>query len=258
MQAQLNMTPQIYADPAMRPHLEKYYNKQYAPIHERIDQMEGQEPRTIKLRNADGTTSEGTELSAAQYRSAIPSFDKWLEMQQNFSSFDMAAQSESHIKHARKMLQNLEQHTPDTSSGVRTVFSDGNQIMAYINEDGGLVTHEGAHSLQRLKEQADRLNLTGEERISYLTEKGAEELSRRTENLQTTIYERGQSPTKREFSNTWYPHHNVDYSYDTALAEAQKHLETIESWHQQQMQNIYDMRAFLLQSMEEAQTQNAA
>lgn len=246
----------MFSDPSMRPHLKEYYEAVYEPMRERVAAMKeaeasGQAPNTVQT--PDGRV--GTELSAAQYESIIPSFDKWLDIQQNVvSSFDLEEQSTSGLERARESLERIENAlNPDQPSNVRTVFSDGDQILAYINKDGSLVTHEGGHALQKVAEQADKLNLTGEAKIAYIQEHGAAELSRRYSNLDVTHYNNTNMPTKREFAQKWYPGHNVDAAYNSMLEEAKAFLEQRDAWHKQQMQNLSEMRAFLIQSMEDTQ-----
>lgn len=247
----------IFSDPNMRSHLEKLYNAKYAPMRERIENMKeaeanGHAPNTVQTRNG----KIATELSAAQYEAAIPSFDKWLDIQQNvISPFDFAKQSESGLKRAQESLERIENDlNPEQPAQVRTVFSDGNQILGYINDDGSLVTHEGGSALQKVAEQADKLNLTGEAKIAYIQEHGAVELSRLYSNLDVTHYNDTNMPTKREFAQTWYPDHDVDASYNSMLKEAKTFLEQQEIFYKQQMQNLNEMRVFLIQSMEAVQS----
>ena len=198
----------------------------------------------------------GKELSAEQYRNAVPDFDKWLEMQQEFSS-RMADFTQKNIENARDMLTHLQDNHPDTSSGVNTVFANGDQILGYLTEEGGLVTHEGGAALQTISRRASDLGLTGEAKIAYIQKHGTEELARRHGNLQVTSYEGHNIPTKREFANTWYPHHDVDGNYQSSIKEATNQLEKAEELYQQQLKNRADMQAFLIRSMEEDQTTDA-
>lgn len=251
----------IFSNPDMRPHLEKLYNEKYAPMRERIEGMKeaeasGQGPRTVQT--PDGKTA--TELSAAKYEAAIPSFDKWLDIQQNvISPFDFAEQSKSGLEHARETLLRIENDlNPDHPSQVRTVFSNGNKILGYINYDGGLVTHDDGSALQKIAQQADKMNLVGEARIAYIEKHGAAQLSQQYADLDVTRYNHQNMPTKREFAEKWYPHHNVDAAYNNMLDEAKAFLEQQETFYNRQMQNLNEMRAFLIQSMEEAQRAEAA
>ncbi|WCL54494.1 hypothetical protein [Gimibacter soli] len=245
----------IFSNPEMRPHLEDYYEASYAPMRERIAGMKeaeanGEATRTIAFE--DGQI--GTELSAEQYESMIPSFDKWLEMQQNFSAFDMLEQSGDMLAHAEAAAARAERDlNPDLPSGVRTVFSDGDRILGYINKDGSLVTHEGGEALQSLAAGADALNLTGEARIAYLTKNGTAMLSRQHANLATTSYSDATMPTRREFAAKWYPDHDVDAAYESMLEDIRTSLAGRQSWHKQQMSNIAEMRAYLISSMQEAE-----
>lgn len=252
----INFGASMYSDPTMRPHLQKYYEAKYAPIHDRIDAMANEEPQTIQFENADGEMVTAKELSPEQYRKAVPDFDKWLEMQQEFSS-RMADFTKNNVENARDMLAHLQENHPDTSSGVNTVFSNGDQILGYLTEEGGLVTHEGGAALQTISRRASDLGLTGEAKIAYITQHGTAELSRRYGNLQVTSYEGQSIPSKREFANTWYPHHDVDGNYQSSIKEATSQLEKAEELYQKQLKNRADMQAFLIRSMEESQNANA-
>ncbi|MEZ5919201.1 MAG: hypothetical protein R3D66_04640 [Alphaproteobacteria bacterium] len=246
----------IFSDPNMRPHLETLYHSKYTPIRKRIEDMKEAEAKQ-KAPNIVRTRDEivGTELSASQYESVIPSFDKWLDIQQNVvSPFDFAEQSQSRFKYAQQSLAEIKNTLdPDHPSDVKTVFSDGAQILGYINGDSTLVFHEKGNALQKIITQANQLNLTGETKIAYLREHGAAELSRHYSNLHVIDYSDENVPTKREFLQKWYPNHNIDASYDSMLKDAGAFLEQQEALYKQQIQNLYEMRAFLIQSMEEAQ-----
>ncbi len=169
----------------------------------------------------------------------------------------MADFTASSIQNARDMLSHLQENHPDTSSGVNTVFASGDKILGYLTEDGSLVTHEGGAVLQTISRRASDLGLTGEAKIAYIQKHGAEELARRHGNLQVTSYEGHNIPTKREFANTWYPHHDVDGNYQSSIKEATKQLQKAEELYQQQLKNRADMQAFLIRSMEESQTATA-
>jgi len=219
---------EIFSDPSMRSYLEEYYDSKYAPFREHIAAMKeaeanGQAPKTITT--PDGTIAK--EFSADQYEAAIPSFDKWLELQEIFSAFDIAEQSSQMIKHAQSSLESLQKNfSPGQPSNVRTVFSDGDQILGYINNDGTVVSHNGAGILQELSQEAYRLNLSGEEKIAYLQEHGAAELSKRYPDLEVTKYTKDNSPTRSEFAQTWYPNHNESEAYTSALEDAKALPET--------------------------------
>ena len=247
----------MYSNPKMRPHLKDYYESRYAPIRERIEDMKdaaanGESPGTVSL--GDGRTA--TELSAAQYEAMIPSFETWLELQDRFSVFDMADLSASFVEHARDVFDAAEKaFGPDEPSGIRTVFADGERILGYTDEDGGVVTHDGGSALQAIAERADALGLTGEEKIAYIRRQGEDELSPLYPNLSVIDHDDGATPTRREFAQTWYAERNVDGAYDQAFREAEADLAKAEAWRQQQVRNLNGMRAFLLQAMEESQAE---
>ena len=245
----------MYSNPDMRSHLKAYYDSKYDAVREGLAarkeaEANGEFPTTIQTR--DGKTL--TAISAEKMEQAIPSFDKWLEVQQNIvSPFDFAEQAESGLERAQQHLDHMQSSLhPDQPSNVRTVFSHGSQILGYINEDGGLVTHEGGSALRRAARQAEQLNLTGEEKIAYIQEHGSAELSTLYADFEMTEYDEETTPTRREFSEQWYPHHDVGQAYASQLEAAQNELVEQQALYEQHLKNLNEMRAFLLQVMEES------
>ncbi|MDF1749436.1 MAG: hypothetical protein P1V34_11245 [Alphaproteobacteria bacterium] len=249
----IDFSANMYSDPAMRPHLKKLYDSQYAAFYERIDAMP-KTPSTVSMKMPDGQAVEAHEISAEQYRAAVPSFDKWLELQSRMLNDGNLPGSMQSIETARQHLQILEQNSPNSSSGVQTVFSNGNKILGYINVDGSLATHSGGSVLQDIARKADEMGLTGEAKITYLQEQGKKALSEQYSNLRVTQYDASNRPNKTEFARSWYGDHDVNESYQSALANAIAHLAEMETLHQQQMDRRNEMQAFLLQSMQEMQS----
>ena len=250
----LNFSTEMFSDPSMRPHLKALYDKKYSAIYDRIDAMEengASEPQTLRMRGPNGQEVEAKQFSADQYRAAIPSFDDWLEVQSTFTQ-RMSDMTENSVESARKMVEHLKQNGPDSPSGVRTVFSDGDRILGYINQDGSVVSHSGASALQDLAKRADTLNLKGEDKIAYIRDHAAAALSGRFGNLQITDYTSDTMPTKREFAAAWYPGHSAVNDYASNLAEAQNHLARMEEMYQNHQKNLSEMKAFLLQHIQEA------
>lgn len=252
---QVDYSPSIYSDPSMRSHLEKYYQQKYQPVYERIEAMEASEaagtaPKTVRLSDTD---TVAIELSAAQYRAAIPSFDKWLELQQGLSEAESRVFDDDAIERTQQRLDFIEDQHPDTSSGVRTVFSDGDRILGYVNDDGSVVTHDGGSALRTVAETADRMNLTGEERLDFIRAEGEKALASYSE-LEVTRYTADAMPTKRAFAEQWYPQHDVDSSYAGALAEMRQHLQWMDEQRERVARNRNDMMLFLIQSQQEADT----
>jgi len=100
----------MFSDPAMRPHLETYYNEQYQSFRDSLVERQkaednGDFPKSIQT--PDG--KELTPLSVSKMIDAIPSFDQWLDIQQNvISAFDFADQAKSILEHQRKNINYLE------------------------------------------------------------------------------------------------------------------------------------------------------
>lgn len=250
---ELDFSRAMYSDPAMRPHLKNLYEEKYSPIRERIAAMPEGEGRTISVRNPDGTVSQARELSANQYEAMIPTFDKWLDMQSTLSPFDFADRTEDMIERAQRALDRLEKNHPDSPSGVRAVFSQGDQILGYVQEDGSLVTHSGGAALRALSKLADDMNLGAEARIAFFADRGAAALSTGGDAVTVTRYDRSTMPSKRDFAAAWYPNHNVDTAFADTLSEARRHLAQLQQTHDRQEQSLSDMRSFLLNSIQAAQ-----
>ena len=249
---QIDFSASVYSDPAMRSHLEKYYQQKYQPVYDRIEAMEaaeaaGAEPQTLRIAGSDEVA---VEISAAQYRAAIPSFDKWLEIQTSWTESQARMFDESTIENAQQRLTFLEANDPDTSSGVQTVFADGDNILGYINQDGSVVTHSDGAALQRAADEAEALGLTGQDRIDYIRTRGEEALSARFGDLEVTDYTDADMPTKRAFAEQWYPEHDVDAAYRGSVESARAHVE----WVRQQVdliaRNRNEMMNFLIESLQ--------
>ncbi|WP_417843912.1 hypothetical protein [Thalassospira sp.] len=236
---------EMYSDPAMRPYLEQYYNKSYAPMRDRIATMRAQEPATITT--PDGTVAH--ELSPDQYEKMIPSFDKWLKMQQQLSAYDFQDQTEQMLKHAEQSVATLENRNPDSPSDVRVVFSNGDQILGYMDKKGGVATHSGAGALQAVSNKANDLGLVGED---YIIREGSKALSAQYHGLHVNQYTDQTAPTRREFLQTWYPGHDIDQEYSTALSEARDNLTQQQALHDRLNANLRDMETYLLGLMEQS------
>lgn len=113
----------MFSNPGMRPYLQEYYENAYAPMRERIAAMKADEengipPKTVML--PDGQAA--TMLSADQMEAIIPSFDRWLEMQENFSAFDMAEQSTSWMKFVKSCVKRQKMTQSQAQWGRRLRF----------------------------------------------------------------------------------------------------------------------------------------
>ncbi len=245
-----DFSEEMYSDPAMRPYLEKYYEKAYAPMRERIAAMREDSYEPVTVTDSNGNVA--TELSADQYERMIPSFDKWLEVQQQFSPFDFEQQQAAMLEHAKQSVATLEARNPDSQSDVRVVFSNGDQILGYMDAAGGVASHSGAHALQGVVQKANEVGLRGQAREDYITREGTKALSGQYPNLTVNHYNDETAPTRREFSQKWYPDHDVDANYATALADARDNLTKQQSHYDRMQTNMRDMKSFLLGLMEQS------
>ncbi|NVJ91581.1 MAG: hypothetical protein HWE34_07980 [Methylocystaceae bacterium] len=254
----------IFSNPDMRPHLKKYYESKYAPVHDRIAEMkESGVQKTVAL--PDGTYAKG--LLADQYEAAIPSFDKWLELQEKIPShsdqvFAGNAGNKTlrkHIELAKEHLQGAIANTPDQPSNVRAVFSRGDEILGFIGAEGNINLHSGALMLTNLHDKANKLGLQGEERIAYMLEQGEETLSRFYDDVTIETYSKSTMPTAREFNDKWYPQYDIDKAYQQNIENQKKNIAELEEQFNSlgeelnnQTRNISDLNTFLLKSLQEA------
>ncbi|OKH88272.1 hypothetical protein [Thalassospira sp. TSL5-1] len=245
-----DFSEEMYSDPAMRPYLEQYYEKAYAPMRERIAGMRKDNHEPVTFTDSNGNVA--TELSADQYEKMIPSFDKWLEVQQQFSPFDFEQQQAAMLEHAKQSVATLEARNPDSQSDVRVVFSNGNQILGYMDSAGGVASHSGGYALQNIVQKANDMGLRGQARQDYITREGTALLSKQYPNLTVNRYTDETAPTRREFSQKWYPDHDVDQSYASALADARDNLTKQQSQYDRMQSNMRDMQNFLLGLMEQS------
>ncbi|PKR54855.1 hypothetical protein [Thalassospira marina] len=247
--ANFDFSEDMYSDPAMQPYLEQYYEKAYAPMRERIAAMRETAQDPVTVTGPDGTVA--TELSADQYERMIPSYDKWLEMQQQFSPFDFEQQQAAMLEHAKQSVATLEANNPDSQSDVRVVFSNGDQILGYMDKAGGVAMHSGGYALQSIVQKANDMGLRGQAREDYITREGTKALSKQYPQLAVSHYSDETAPTRREFSQKWYPNHDIDQNYATALSDARENLSQQQAHYDRIQANMRDMQNFLLGLMEQ-------
>ena len=102
--------------------------------------------------------------------------------------------------------------------------------------------------MRKFNDQADLLGLRGQARVDYITDA----VSRHYPNVDVHRYNNQNAPTRGEFSERWYPDHNVEQAYQSRLAEAQSNLTRQEELYRRQQNNINEMQSYLLGLMEQA------
>lgn len=244
----MQISASTFSDPAMRDRLQQYYDKRKAELHESLKARDNSKvPDTISYRGADGTTKTATykPVSADKMMGALVSFDKWLEFQAE--SFENPIMGPDGLARAQEQLDRLETNSPESSSEVRSTFANDGALLAYINADGTAVLSQAAHGkLQPVLDKADRLNLTGQQRIDYLNQQFGAVLSEAYPELETARYDASTAPSKREFAQMWYPSHDVDQHYDEAMAAAREHYDRMNGLHQQWQDRMNEIGSFLL------------
>lgn len=248
----MQINASAFTDPALRPRLEQYYENKKAAAVEAWKARQDL-PEEVKLNLPDGSvsTAKAIPVSAEQMEKAFVSFDKWLELQQDIYGRDNLTQKR--LDTAQKRLERLEKEHPDTSSNVRTTFSSDGVLLAYVNEDSGLVTSNAASGfLQPIAIKANDLNLSGQARVDYLNREIMAALSERYQDFDMASYTDQTMLTKREFAEKWYQDFDTDRHYNDAVKEARASVEEARAWHRQWQANMNEIQNFLLGFQEAA------
>lgn len=256
----MQLNSSIFTDPSQRVGLEKYYENKKTVLINSLKAREA-DPSFQATFSSEVTTPDGTTLSGKGWRitaemaeRAMVSFDKWLEIMA-----DTSESREIQFDMAQQRMDMLQAESPDSSSHVRTTFAVGGQLLAYINEDGSLVTsnigprhgetvtHTALElTVQAIVRQADAMRLSGESRIDYLNREVGNALSNERGDVTMTSYDSGASPTKREFGKAWHTTFDVDQVYADALADARASYDGGKVWHDQWQENLREMQTYLL------------
>lgn len=244
----MQISASTFSDPAMRAQLQDYYDNKKAQLYEAIKAREGtSQPEQVSFRGADGKVQSATPIamSAEKMIGALVSFDKWLEFQAK--SFENPVMGPEGLKRAQDQLASLEANSPDSPSNVRSTFSDGDTLLAYVNADGTTMLSSAAQvTLQPVLDRANGLGLSGQSRIDYLNQQFSAALADDYPDLKTTRYDAATNPSKREFAHMWYPNHDVDQHYRDAMAEAQDHFDGIAALNRQWQAKMTEIGNFLL------------
>lgn len=248
-----------FSDPALRGHWQKYYEQHKQDAIDCIrarDERMAAEGRTgpVTARLPDGSEMQAIPMTVDFVEKAFVGFDRWLEMQaqmhDNFGGLSLAR--------AQEAVDTLKQNDPDSSSGVRAAFGRDGALLAYVTAEGGLVTSNGAHDLQDIAEEANRLNLRGAARADYLKREVGRVLGERFRDLDVRSYRPETAPSKREFAQDWYPWHDVDRHYYEGLDDAYAHLEGVKAWHAQWQKNVDKMQRFMIEATQQAPVRDDA
>lgn len=246
----MEINASTFSDPAMRDQLQQYYEHKKAEIIAAIDARDPL-PSEVKVRTRDGKThtAQAINLTGEQVANALVSFDKWLDFQAD--ALTNGRFSKSAVANAREQMDAVERNSPESSSFVRASFAENGVLLAYVNDDGTLVTSNGVgNSLKSVTQRADDLGLTGEQRVQYLTREIEAALSDH-DDLVTASYGQAASSSKRAFAKTWYPEFDIDQHYADTVTQAQASVQEANAWQRQQEINLNEIRNFLL-SLQEA------
>lgn len=249
----MHISASTFTDPTMRPKLQAFYENKKAAAIEQIRARENEPLHEGKIKMPDGSEQTLTPIrfTAEMAEKMFASFDQWADFQAK--SFDNGGFGPKRLEMAQKQLDSLQENHPDTKSNVRTTFSNDGALLAYINADGSVVTHGGSQKLiDPILDKANALGLSGQSRVNYLQTEIEKAMAGKYPKLDVTHYSDKDMPTKREFADMWYPDHDVDQHYNSALREARAAMESARAWHDQWQKNMNEMRDFLLTLQESA------
>ncbi len=248
----MQITAASFSDPTLRPQLQAYYDSKKAAAIEafRARENEPLPEATLTMPGGGTQTVQPIQFTAGMVEKMLVPFDKWAEFQAQ--SFDNGGFGPKSLEMAQNQLDQVKQNHPDTSSDVRKTFASNGTLLAYINADGTIATANGSEKfLNPIIEQAEKLGLTGEQRIAYLGSAIEKTLGAAVGDLQVSTYSNATSPTKREFADMWYQDFDIDQHYADSLASAQETYDSAKQWYDQWQSNMNDMRNFILNLQEQ-------
>ena len=246
----MEITASILTDPTMRDELQQYYESKKAKA---IESWKTREPFVgeVKMLNEDGSYETATLIPIEKLKLSFASFDEWLNFQ--VESFDNSGFGPKSMEMAEKMLSHVQKETPDSSSNVRSTFSNDGVLLAYVNTDGSILTTNGSERiLNPIIEKANDLGLSGQERVNYLSREAKAALSKNYKGLNVVTYNNSNIPTKREFADIWYDNFDIDQNYRDMMTQAQEQYDSVNEWFQQWQKNMNEMRDYLLTLQEAA------
>lgn len=232
-------------DPSLRSQLQSVYESKKAAAVEGWDERPDL-PAEAKMTMPDGSVETLTviPITAEQMQRAFVDFDTWLE-----TMVQTGESSATSVAHAMNRLADVETLNPANSAGIASTFSDNGVLLAYIREDGTLVTSNGSEELlSGLGEDAEASGLSGELLADYLATKVTERLAEAYPYLDVETFDSETSPTIGEFSRRWSNGFDADAVYADALADAQASLDEARDWADRWRANLYEIEGILMQT----------
>lgn len=232
-------------DPTLRSQLQSVYESKKAAAVEGWDERPDV-PAEATMTMPDGSVQRLTAIpiTADQVQRAFVDFDTWLE-----TMVQTGEHSDTSVSDAMGRLEQVEALNPDNSAMVASTFSDNGVLLAYIREDGTLVTSNGSEQLLAgLGEDAEASGLSGELLADYLATKVTERLTEAYPYLDVETFDSDTSPTIGEFSDRWSNNFDAAAVYADALADAQASLDEARSWAGRWQANLYEIQGILMQS----------
>lgn len=183
-------------------------------------------------------------ISAEQIEKTFVDFDTWLETMVQSHESDQAT-----LTNARDRLAEVEAMNPANSAGIAATFSQDGVLLAYIREDGTLVTSNGSEQLLAgLSEKAQASGLSGEMLADYLKSEVTERLAAAYADLDVETFDSETSPTIGEFATRWSANFDADAVCAEALADAQTRLDEAQDWADRWQANLYEIQGILMQA----------
>lgn len=231
-------------DPSLRSQLQSVYEAKKAAAVEGWDQRPDL-PAEAKMKMPDGSVETLTviPITADQLQRAFVDFDTWLETMVQTGEFN-----DTTVTHATDRLAQVEAMNPANSAEIASTFSQDGVLLAYIREDGTLVTSNGSEDvLADLREQGEASGLSGQLLADYLTTKVTEKLAEAYPYLDVETFNAESSPTIGEFASRWSRDFDADAVYAEALADAKASLDGARDWADRWQANLYEIQGILMQ-----------
>lgn len=241
----MNLSTSTLNDPALRSQLQSVYESRKAAAVEAWAERP-QQPAQATMTMPDGSVQTLTAItvSAEKLSTSFVDFDTWLE-----TMVQINESSQTTLAIATDRLATVEAMNPANSAEIAATFSQDGVMLAYIREDGTLVTSNGSEKfLAGLNEDGQASGLSGELLADYLTSKVRERLAEAYPYLDVETFDSETSPTIGEFARRWSHNFDAEAIYADALADAQASLADARAWNDQSHANLYEIQGMLMQA----------
>jgi hypothetical protein len=232
-------------DPAIRSQLQAIYDsKKAAAVEAWKERPEQPAQATMTLADGSVETLTAIEISAEQIQKAFVDLDTWLE-----TMLQTNEHGQTTVTNAWDRLAEVEAMNPANSAQIASTFSQDGVLLAYIREDGTLVTSNGSEELLAgLSEDAEASGLSGDLLADYLTAQVTERLAEAYPDLDVETFNSETSPTIGEFAARWSPDFDAEAVYEAALDDAKTSFDEARDWADKWQANLYEIQGILMQA----------